>query len=156
MSPDRTLLITNADVLVTMDADRRKLLDLRSANLRLRGAQVNAIWARLTPERVAVSTQVAMAELLLSRCTTSSDQLCRYPNSVRLDHSLEAAQQIGRRCHAARGSMSVGVRAGGLHHRQRPGGGARWPAGHVGPRPAGRAAPPARGAVDKRLRPETR
>jgi 8-oxoguanine deaminase len=72
------------------------------------------IWARLTPEMVRVSTQTAMAELLLSGCTTSSDHLYLFPNGVRLDDSLEAAQQIGMRFHAARGSMSVGESAGGL------------------------------------------
>jgi len=72
------------------------------------------IWAGLTPEMVQVSTQVAMAELLLSGCTTTSDHLYIYPNGVQLDHQIEAAQPVGMRFHAARGSMSVGESAGGL------------------------------------------
>ena len=72
------------------------------------------IWAGLTPEMVRVSTQVAMAELLLSGCTTSSDHLYIYPNGVRLEHSIEAAQEIGMRFIASRGSMSVGQSQGGL------------------------------------------
>ena len=72
------------------------------------------IWAGLTPEMVRVSTQVAMAELLLSGCTTSSDHLYIYPNGVRLEDSIEGAQAIGMRFVATRGSMSVGASAGGL------------------------------------------
>ena len=72
------------------------------------------IWARLTPEMIQVSTQVAMAELLLSGCTTSSDHLYIYPNGIRLDDSIEAARQIGMRFVATRGSMSVGQSQGGL------------------------------------------
>ena len=72
------------------------------------------LWAGLTPEMVQVSTQVAMAELLLSGCTTSSDHLYFFPNGVRLEHSIEAAQEIGMRFTASRGSMSVGQSQGGL------------------------------------------
>ncbi|MCW5666808.1 MAG: 8-oxoguanine deaminase [Piscinibacter sp.] len=72
------------------------------------------IWARLTPEMAYVSTQIAMAELLLSGGTTSSDHLYLFPNGTRLDDTLEAAAAIGMRFHAARGAMSVGESKGGL------------------------------------------
>ncbi|WP_039784784.1 8-oxoguanine deaminase [Herbaspirillum huttiense] len=72
------------------------------------------IWAGLTPEMIRVSTLTAMAELILSGCTTSSDHLYIYPNQTRLDDSLEAAAQIGMRFHGARGAMSVGLSKGGL------------------------------------------
>ncbi|MDP1685622.1 8-oxoguanine deaminase [Hydrogenophaga sp.] len=72
------------------------------------------IWSGLTPEMVQVSTQVAMAELLMSGCTTTSDHLYLYPNGVRLEDSIEGAQRIGMRFVATRGSMSVGQSAGGL------------------------------------------
>lgn len=72
------------------------------------------IWAGLTPEMIRVSTLTAMAELMLSGCTTSSDHLYIYPNGCRLDDSIEAAEEIGLRFHAARGSMSVGRSQGGL------------------------------------------
>jgi 8-oxoguanine deaminase len=72
------------------------------------------IWGGLTPEMIRVSTLTAMAELILSGCTTSSDHLYIYPNGCRLDDSIEAASQIGMRFHAARGAMSVGESQGGL------------------------------------------
>ncbi len=72
------------------------------------------IWVGLTPEMVRISSQVAMAELLLSGCTTSSDHLYIYPNGVRLEDSIEAAHTMGMRFTATRGSMSVGESQGGL------------------------------------------
>jgi 8-oxoguanine deaminase len=75
---------------------------------------LNPIWERLTPEMIRVSTLTAMAELILSGCTTSSDHLYVFPGGCRLDDSIEAAGQIGMRFHACRGSMSVGESQGGL------------------------------------------
>jgi len=72
------------------------------------------IWAGLTPEMIRVSTQTAMAELLLSGCTTASDHLYIYPNGCRLDDAIEAATEIGMRFHASRGAMSLGESKGGL------------------------------------------
>lgn len=72
------------------------------------------IWARLTPEAVRVSTQVGLAELALSGCTTASDHLYIFPNGCRLDDQIEAALATGVRFHASRGSMSLGESAGGL------------------------------------------
>ncbi len=72
------------------------------------------IWAGLTPEAISVSTRTAIAELMLSGCTTSSDHCYIWPNGSRLDDQIEAATEMGFRFHAARGSMSVGESQGGL------------------------------------------
>ena len=72
------------------------------------------IWARMTPRMIHTSALTAMAELLMSGCTASSDHLYLYPNGAKLDDTISAAQQIVMRFHAMRGSMSVGKSAGGL------------------------------------------
>jgi len=165
----KTMLVKNADVLVTMDAERREIargglyiednqivavgstealpstadevLDLtghivlpglinthhhmyQTLTRALPAAQdaelfgwlraLYPIWVRLTPEMIAVSTKTAMAELLLSGCTTTSDHLYIFPNGCRLDDSIEAALEVGMRFHASRGAMSVGESQGGL------------------------------------------
>ena len=72
------------------------------------------IWAGLRGEQVYISAKLAMAELMLSGCTTSSDHLYLFPNDVRLEDEIRAAQDMGMRFHAARGSMSLGESQGGL------------------------------------------
>lgn len=72
------------------------------------------IWAELTPADVRVSTQLALTELLLSGCTTSSDHHYLWPNGSRLDDQFQAAESVGVRFHGARGSMSLGESKGGL------------------------------------------
>lgn len=72
------------------------------------------LWSHLTPEMIYASTQTAMAELMLSGCTTTSDHLYLYPNGAKLDDAIDAARAMGMRFHAARGSMSLGRSQGGL------------------------------------------
>jgi 8-oxoguanine deaminase len=168
-SRERTLLVRNADVLVTMDSSRR---EIRGGGLYAEGNRITAVgttgalpqtadvvldlaghvvvpglvnthhhmfqsltralpraqdaslfgwlealypvWGGITPEMLGVSTLTAMAELILSGCTTSSDHLYLFPNGCHLEDTLQAAAEIGMRFHAARGSMSVGRSSGGL------------------------------------------
>ena len=72
------------------------------------------IWGGMTPEAIRVSTAVALAELMLSGCTTASDHTYIWPNGARVDDQIEVAREMGVRFHASRGSMSVGESQGGL------------------------------------------
>jgi len=72
------------------------------------------IWARLDSEAAYVSAKVGLAELLLSGCTTAADHLYIYPNDVRLDDTIRAAQELGIRFHPCRGGMSLSQSQGGL------------------------------------------
>lgn len=72
------------------------------------------IWAQMRPDDMALATQIGLAELALSGCTMSSDHLYLFPNGTRLDDTIGAAGEVGVRFHPTRGSMSIGVSAGGL------------------------------------------
>ena len=92
----------------------RNLSAAQDANLFTWLKTLYPIWANLTPEAIAVSTKIAIAELIVSGCTTSSDHTYIWPNGARLDDQIQAARELGFRFHAARGSMSVGESQGGL------------------------------------------
>ncbi len=74
------------------------------------------IWARLTPEAMEAAATAALAELLLSGCTTTTDHHYVFPPG--LDHAIDieiaAAQALGMRVTMTRGSMNRSQRDGGL------------------------------------------
>jgi cytosine/adenosine deaminase-related metal-dependent hydrolase len=164
-----TLLVRNANILVTMDAHRREIPDgglfirdgfieqvgqtadlpkqadeilylhnhvllpglinthhhfyqtltravpaAQNANLFNWLKTLYPIWAGMTPQDIYISTQTALAELALSGATCASDHLYIFPNGARLDDEIQAAQLVGMRLQASRGSMSLGESKGGL------------------------------------------
>ncbi len=74
------------------------------------------VWAGLTPEMLHCATRVALAELLLSGCTTAADHHYLFPQGLddAVDVQVDAASQIGARVTLTRGSMSLGQDQGGL------------------------------------------
>jgi len=72
------------------------------------------LWAGLDEEAVFASTYVAMAELLLGGCTTSMDHMYVHPKPFLIDAQFRAANEIGFRFYATRGSMTRSVEDGGL------------------------------------------
>lgn len=72
------------------------------------------VWRNIRPEHIYTATRTAMAELIISGCTTSSDHTYTFPNGAQLDGQIEVARELGLRFHAARGSMTVGESKGGL------------------------------------------
>src|ERR1700737_4361177 len=52
------------------------------------------IWAKLDDEAIYVSARVAMAELMQSGCTTSSDHLYVLPNNCTIDSEIRAAREL--------------------------------------------------------------
>ncbi|HOW73163.1 MAG TPA: 8-oxoguanine deaminase [Phycisphaerae bacterium] len=74
------------------------------------------IWRGLCYDDLRQAAAVSLAELVVSGCTTTSDHHYLFPSGsdARLEAILEAAEQVGIRIHACRGSMSMGRSAGGL------------------------------------------
>ena len=74
------------------------------------------VWANIQPEMLAVATELALAELLLSGCTTTSDHHYLFPRQLEnaIDIQVEQAKKMGMRVVLTRGSMSLGEKDGGL------------------------------------------
>ncbi len=74
------------------------------------------LWASLTPDTLDAAVTVAMAELLLSGCTTTTDHHYVFPTGLEaaIDIEIAAAQRLGIRVVLTRGSMNLSQRNGGL------------------------------------------
>ncbi|MEJ2172475.1 MAG: 8-oxoguanine deaminase [Woeseiaceae bacterium] len=74
------------------------------------------VWARLDEESIELSTRLALAELMLSGCTTASDHHYLFTDALSsaVDIQVEVAEQLGARVVLTRGSMSLGKSDGGL------------------------------------------
>jgi 8-oxoguanine deaminase len=74
------------------------------------------VWAGLTPDYLDVATRLALAELLLSGCTTAADHHYVFPGGLEqaVDIQAGAARDMGLRVTLTRGSMNLSVEDGGL------------------------------------------
>ncbi|MBV4416636.1 8-oxoguanine deaminase [Clostridium tyrobutyricum] len=74
-------------------------------------------WKNITPEAVYYGALVGFSELLRTGCTLTSDHHYVFPKDQPenlIDYEIKAAEKIGIRFHATRGSMSLGRDQGGL------------------------------------------
>lgn len=75
------------------------------------------IWRGISGEAFYISAKTAMAELMKTGCSTSSDHLYLFPRDAEaslIDREISAAGELGMRFHPTRGSMSLSVKDGGL------------------------------------------
>ncbi len=74
------------------------------------------VWARIDADTVRVAARAAMAKLLLSGCTLSTDHHYVFPHGRAgiFEALVDTARELGLRFHPCRGSMSLGESKGGL------------------------------------------
>ncbi|MTI45088.1 8-oxoguanine deaminase [Roseibium hamelinense] len=75
------------------------------------------IWAKhITPENFRLATRLALTELMMSGCTTTSDHHYVFPAGLEqaLDIQAEEAERVGMRMTLTRGSMNLSEKDGGL------------------------------------------
>lgn len=74
------------------------------------------VWAKLQPDMLHAATELGLAELMLSGCTTVADHHYLFPQALTeaIDIQVSATRKIGNRVMLTRGSMSLGQDDGGL------------------------------------------
>ena len=74
------------------------------------------IWSRMNARDLRLATRVALAELLLSGCTTAADHHNLFSPGLEhaIDIEVEEARALGVRMNVTRGAMSFSTRDGGL------------------------------------------
>ena len=74
------------------------------------------VWAGVNEDWERAASQVGLAELALSGCSTTTDHHYVFPRGIEglLEAEIDAAAEIGLRFHPCRGSMDLGRSAGGL------------------------------------------
>lgn len=74
------------------------------------------VWARLTPQSLELAVTVAMSELLLSGCTTTTDHHYVFPAGLEdaVDIEVGVVKRLGLRALLTRGSMNRSQKDGGL------------------------------------------
>src|ERR1700732_1448441 len=74
------------------------------------------VWARLTPEALELGVTVAMSDLRVSGCTTTTDHHYVFPAGLEdaVDIEVAVAKRLGVRVLLTRGSMNLSQRDGGL------------------------------------------
>ncbi len=74
------------------------------------------VWARITEVELRIACRVALAELLLSGCTTAADHHYLFPENLpnAIDIEMEEAASLGIRAVLCRGSMDLSTDNGGL------------------------------------------
>ena len=74
------------------------------------------VWAEIDADTVRLAARAAMARLLLSGCTLSTDHHYVFPRGRAgiFEALVETSRELGLRFHPCRGSMSLGESKGGL------------------------------------------
>ncbi|MDB5458292.1 MAG: amidohydrolase [Caulobacteraceae bacterium] len=74
------------------------------------------IWSHCTPQALALATELAMVEMMMSGVTCTSDHHYLFPSGLdeAIDIQVDVARRLGMRAILTRGSMTLSQKDGGL------------------------------------------